>query len=106
LIARVIGGVDPLPSLAGKCVTGGRLNLRQALSPPVRLTTLSAPGVLPLQLRVSAGPNRTCVIEGSTNLTNWLPAHTNTTSALGTFEYTAASATNAPTYFFRAVSTL
>lgn len=32
VIARLLGTVDPLPSLAGKCVTGGRLNLARALS--------------------------------------------------------------------------
>jgi hypothetical protein len=31
IVARILGSVDPLPSLAGKCVTGGRLNLRKAL---------------------------------------------------------------------------
>jgi len=106
IIARVLAGVDPLPALAGKCATGGRLNLRKALSPPIQLTSLSAAGVLPFQLRVTAGPNRSCVIEASTNLTGWLPVFTNTTSATGTFDYTAASSTNAPRYFFRAVSTL
>lgn len=104
IIARLLNGVDPLPSLAGKCVTGGRLNLRKALSPPIQLTSRSAPGVLPYQLRVHAGPNRACVVEASTNLTSWLPVYTNTTSAAGTFDYTATAATNSPTYFFRAVS--
>jgi hypothetical protein len=32
-IRRVLLGTDPLPSLAGKCVTGGRLNLAKALRP-------------------------------------------------------------------------
>jgi PKD repeat protein len=31
VINRVLSGVDPLPSLAGKCRTGGRLNLAKAL---------------------------------------------------------------------------
>jgi len=104
IIARLLNGVDPLPSLAGKCVTGGRLNLRKALSPPMRLTSISVAGALPYQVRVSAGPNRSCVIESSINLTDWWPVHTNTTSATGTFDYTAATSTNAPQYFFRAVS--
>jgi len=103
IIARVLSGVDPLPSLSGKCVTGGRLNLRKALSPPIQLTSLSAPGASPYQLRVSAGPNRSCVVESSTDLTNWLPVHTNTTSAAGTFDYSVPTSTS---YFFRAVSTL
>jgi hypothetical protein len=32
IIARLFAGTDPLPGLAGKCVTGGRLNLKNALS--------------------------------------------------------------------------
>jgi hypothetical protein len=32
VIDRVLATVDPLPSLAGRCVTGGRLNLARALS--------------------------------------------------------------------------
>ena len=32
VIERLLGTVDPLPSLAGRCITGGRLNLARALS--------------------------------------------------------------------------
>ncbi len=32
-IARLLASVDPLPSLAGRCQTGGRLNLDRALGP-------------------------------------------------------------------------
>ena len=32
IIDRLLGTVDPLPSLAGRCITGGRLNLAKALS--------------------------------------------------------------------------
>src|SRR5713226_6285685 len=41
IINRILSGVDPLPSLAGKCATGGRLNLQKALGaapPPSTLT--------------------------------------------------------------------
>ncbi len=31
IVERILHSVDPLPGLAGKCVTGGRLNLRKAL---------------------------------------------------------------------------
>ncbi|PYM16528.1 MAG: hypothetical protein DME18_01195, partial [Verrucomicrobia bacterium] len=36
IINRILSNVDPLPSLAGKCVSGGRLDLQKALggSPP------------------------------------------------------------------------
>lgn len=106
IIARVLKGVDPLPALAGKCVTGGRLNLRKALSPPIQLTLLSMPGELPLELQVMAGPDRTCVLEVTTNFTGWLPVFTNTTSEAGTFDYTDGASTNTSQRFFRAVSTL
>lgn len=32
IIDRILTNVDPLPSLAGKCVTGGRLNLQKVLA--------------------------------------------------------------------------
>src|SRR5438552_4367863 len=41
IINRVLSNVDPLPSLAGKCVSGGRLNLQKALggsAPPQKPT--------------------------------------------------------------------
>lgn len=41
IINRVLSGADPIPSLAGKCVTGGRLNLRNALNSAPRQTTVS-----------------------------------------------------------------
>jgi subtilisin family serine protease len=87
IISRVLNGTDPLPSLAGKCVTGGRLNLRKALSPPINLSIISATNNM-FSFRVSAGPNRTCVIQSSTNLANWSPISTNTASASGTFDFT------------------
>src|SRR5207245_649286 len=31
IINRIVSNVDPLPALAGKCVSGGRLNLQKAL---------------------------------------------------------------------------
>jgi subtilisin family serine protease len=36
LIDRVLTTVDPLPSLSGKSLTGGRLNLANALGPPLQ----------------------------------------------------------------------
>jgi subtilisin family serine protease len=103
-IARLLNGTDPLPALAGKCVTGGRLNLRKALSPPIYLSGTAASGGL-FELHVSCGPNRTCVIEVSTNLANWSPVFTNTTSTNGTFDYTDLQSTNLTRRFYRASST-
>jgi len=106
LISRIWAGVDLLPSLAGKCATGGRLNLRKSLSPAVQLTLLSTAGQLPMELQVNGGPSRTCVIEVTTNLASWTPIFTNTTSPTGTFDFTDIGPTNSPRRFFRAVSTL
>jgi hypothetical protein len=97
IIARLLAATDPLPSLAGKCVTGGRLNLRKALSPDIQLTPLAAS---PFQFRVAAGPNRECIIEASTNLVGWQAVATNTTTSNGIFDFTNHSPT--ALLFFRA----
>jgi len=103
-IARLLGSVDALPSLAGKCRTGGRLNVYNALR-TIRVTPVSAGASNPFQLRVSGGLNRTCVVEATTNLLNWLPVFTNTSAADGTFVYTDGSSTNSPSRFYRATAT-
>jgi subtilisin family serine protease len=36
LINRLLASVDPLPGLAGRCATAGRLNLSKALGPPLQ----------------------------------------------------------------------
>lgn len=105
IIARVLAAVDPVPALAGKCVTGGRLNLRRALSPDVWIARLSANGELPLELQVGGGPNRRCVVEVTTDLATWTAVATNTTSAAGTFDFVDTASMNSPRRFFRAVST-
>ncbi len=104
IIARVLSATDPLPALAGKCVTGGRLNLRKALSPPINLTTIQAVGGGPFQFRVSAGPNRMCVIQLSSNLASWSPIFTNMTPASGTFDFTDEQPASPAPRFFRVVS--
>jgi subtilisin family serine protease len=43
IIQRVLTGVDPLPTLAGKCVAGGRLNLLRALGGTVVSSLIVAP---------------------------------------------------------------
>lgn len=106
LISRVLKATDPVPALAGKCSTGGRLNLRKALSPPLILTAIpTAPGT-PFQLHLDAGPNRTCVIQVTKNLESWTSIGTNTTSADGTFDFTDPGSTNSVLRYYRAQSTL
>ncbi|HVR35716.1 MAG TPA: S8 family peptidase [Methylomirabilota bacterium] len=104
IIARILNGTDPLPALAGKCVTGGRLNLHQALVPPLRLAAIQAAADEPFRVRVSAEPNLTFVFEVSTDLTEWVPVFTNSTSMDGTFEFSEEPSTTAPRRFYRAMA--
>ena len=103
IISRLLNATDPLPSLAGKCRTGGRLNLRKALR-TIRVATISPENSRPFQMRVSGGLNRTCVIEAITNLAGWSPIFTNTTSANGTFDFTDEQSANLPERLFRATA--
>ena len=103
-ISRLLGSADPLPALAGKCRTGGRLNLYRALR-TILVTTFPKTNNAPFQLQVSGGLNRTCTVEVSTNLTAWSPVFTNATGTNGTFSYTDNQSTNSPARFFRASST-
>lgn len=105
IIARILKGTDPIPALAGKCVTGGRLNLYKALSPPIDLTVVPGANGSPFQLIVSTGPNRICVVQSSPDLTNWFPVFTNTTDTNGIFSFVDENSTNFPQLFYRAVST-
>lgn len=104
IIARILKATDPLPALQGKCVTGGRLNLWKALSPPIDLISLPGVDGAPFQLHVSTGANRSCVIESSPDLAAWTPIFTNTTAADGTFDFVDTNSTDASQRFYRAVS--
>jgi len=104
IIARLLRATDPVEALAGKCVTGGRLNLRNALSPPIRLIPLAAAPDGNFRLMVSADPNRTCVIEAATVPGVWSPVFTNTTDIEGTFQFSDALSTNFPARFYRAAA--
>jgi subtilisin family serine protease len=68
IINRVLAATDPLPALAGKSVTGGRLNLFKALggagAAPANFSASSTLGAAPLTVRFTdASPAST---------TNWL----------------------------------
>jgi subtilisin family serine protease len=104
IIHRILAAVDPLPSLAGKCATGGRLNLRKALSPPINLTAIPATNGNPFQLSLSTGANRVCVIQSSPDLLNWSPVFTNTTDTNGLFNFVDSNSTNTTQLFYRATS--
>jgi subtilisin family serine protease len=104
IIQRLLNATDPLPSLTGKCVTGGRLNLKKALNPPIWLASVATADTGMFQLQLSTGANRQCVIQVSTSLTSWTSIYTNITSTNGTFDFT--NTTVSPRQFFRAVTTL
>jgi hypothetical protein len=108
IIHRLLSGTDPLPGLAGLCVSGGRLNLRKALgspaAPPARLTVTWLPGSGALEVRLSGEISRAYVIHAATDLVNWIPIHTNTTSDAGTFVFTDDQSAGQPRRFYRAQS--
>lgn len=103
IIQRLLNATDQLPALTGKCRSGGRLNLRKALNPDIRLAPLPGGGPAVQSLQLATGPNRRCVIQSSTNLAAWTPVYTNTTSTNGTFAYT--NMTTTPPVFFRGTAT-
>ncbi len=105
IIARILKATDPLPSLAGKCVTGGRLNLYKALSPPIILTAIPETNGGPFELNLSTGANRVCIIQSSPNLVNWSPVFTNTTDTNGILDFVDDNSSNTLQLFYRAVST-
>ena len=100
LIARLLATVDPLPSLAGRCTSGGRLNLARALGLRPQLTVLpTGPGLV--VLRITAEPGSSCVIQTSTNLSNWSPLLTNTIPPGGILNYTNSSPGSSSKRFYR-----
>jgi subtilisin family serine protease len=104
IIRRLLNATDPLPALSGKCVTGGRLNLRKALIPAISLIAIPTAANAPFRLRLSGDPSQSHVIEIATELTSWSPIVTNTTSANGTFDFIDNGSTNSAQRFYRARS--
>lgn len=103
IIARLLSATDPLPSLTGKCRTGGRLNLRKILR-TIQVTTVPDGTNGLFRLRVDGGLSRACVVEATANLASWSPVFTNTTSTNGMFDFTDDQSTNWPHRFFRATA--
>jgi hypothetical protein len=110
-IRRVIEETDPLPSLVGKCVSVGRVNLRRTLGlpaegtnpcPPPQFSLLSRRGEWPLRLRLSGQPGQAFAIEVSNGLTEWTPVLTNTVWSDGSLVVTDPSPRVYPQHYFRA----
>jgi subtilisin family serine protease len=106
IIQRVLAAVDPVPALAGKCRTGGRLNLKRVLE----ISTASVPLTLTpqaydegqFQLRITGNPNTTVALQVSTDLQNWSSIQTNQIASDGSLEITDPNAST-PLKFYRAV---
>jgi len=99
LIGRLMATVDAVPAFAGKCASGGRLNLNKALDRPFIAVT---PNPTPLQLRIQGVPGRRYVVDASTNLADWTTLETNTTALDGQWILLDAGATNMPRRFYHA----
>jgi subtilisin family serine protease len=103
-ISRLLNATDQVPSLAGKCQTGGRLDLRKVLR-TIHVAMLLPTNNAPFQLQVAGGLNRTCIVEASTNLVDWSPVFTNTTSTNDTFNFSDSQSVNLSQRFFRVTGT-
>jgi subtilisin family serine protease len=83
---RLLGTVDPLPSLVGRCGTSGRLNLHRLLRPYARLW-VDRPAVEDATYRLGGDPGTTWVIEMSEDLKGWegLSTYTLPSTGMSTF---------------------
>jgi len=79
IIKRLFAGVEKVPSLTGKCVTGGRLNI-SGLFPRVSPSSNATPALVGIELTSAQAIRLTLasgssgqVVESSTNLLDWAP---------------------------------
>jgi subtilisin family serine protease len=104
LVARLLAATDPLPALAGKCVSGGRANLARALRDGATLTLRFARGAYGgLVVEVTGTPGTTCRLESSGDLQTWETETEVTLPAEGVVTYDGL-ATGASARFVRARS--
>lgn len=98
-VGRLLAAVDPAPAFAGKCASGGRLNLRRMIDRP----SLAPPGsnASPFVVRVQGAPDHNYTLEGSTNLVAWTTVQTNRTASDGAWIYTDPASNNFAIRFYR-----
>jgi subtilisin family serine protease len=107
---RLIAGCDLLPGLTGKCVSGGRVNLRKALglpslkavAPPPALSVAGGHTPATIQFQLTGQPGESYAIEVSLGLLNWAPVLTNTLSGSGVLSFNDPCPRSYPSRFFRA----
>jgi subtilisin family serine protease len=78
IIKRLFAGVEKVPSLSGKCVTGGRLNIAK-LFPRVSPSAYAPPAVVGVEMTSAqtirltlASASSGQIVESSTNLRDWV----------------------------------
>ena len=99
IINRVLGSVDLLPSLSGKCFTGGRVNLQQALAGPVRpILSVSRSGNQ-LQFMVAGEANTVYVVDSSADFRNWTLLLSNRTGSNGEFAFSQTNPGSGQRFF-------
>lgn len=94
----LLSSVDYRPAFAGKCVSGGRLNLRKILDHP---GLASAPGAAPFTAHITGLPGHRYTLWASDNLNTWSAIQTNLLPPSGTWLF-EENPTNTPQRFFRA----
>jgi subtilisin family serine protease len=110
VLARLFGGVDQSASYTGRCVTGGRLNLRKALDHPalklVKDGCAECPPdqqQLPWHLLVQGRGRHSYVLQASSDLNHWDSVQTNLMNASGGWTLAAPDYPAFPRRFYRAI---
>jgi len=98
LIDRLLAAVDARPAFAGRCVAGGRLNVRKAVDLP-RLSLASR--AAPLRWSLSGRPGHRYQVAASTNLVEWHTLDSATLGASGEWEFEDAASAVFPLRFYR-----
>lgn len=83
IIDRILNNVDPLPELAGKCLTGGRLNLNKALT--------AAPPAPPATLTVGVSDSTAVIGTTDTASFTFTRAGDNSTDLTAQFEFSGTA---------------
>jgi subtilisin family serine protease len=99
IISRLFAAVDKLPSLAGKCVTGGRLDIGNLFPAPTNSIVSvqrSADGNLQLNL---SGSSSGLQLQSSADLKSWQPVSSGAITALG--QQITIAPSNDRCYFYR-----
>jgi len=98
-IARLRATVDVKPDFAGKCVSGGRLNLRKVLdAPAIALNTSNTV----VHVCVTGTAGHRYVLAATTNLHSWAAVATNAAGSDGRWTFTEPIEAHRPMRFYRA----